>query len=125
MEMTRPGVGEKLLSERSLSGDLLEKEHEKIDEQMRLSLQVKVAYCIDILLKRQWLFSHEITQNHLLTILRGKMSFYPKTVGPTSIGNQSLPLVCMSRETHFCMTRLTWVTLPKMQNIVPAWPKHP
>lgn len=43
MEMTRPGVGEKLLSERSLAGSSLEKEHAKIDEQMRSRLQVRVT----------------------------------------------------------------------------------
>ena len=42
MEMTRPGVGEKLLSERRLAGSSLEKEHATIDEQMRARLQVGV-----------------------------------------------------------------------------------
>ena len=39
MEMSRPGVGAKLLTERSLAGTFLEKEHGKIDEQMRSRLQ--------------------------------------------------------------------------------------
>ena len=40
MEMSRPGVGAKLLTRQSLAGSLLEKEHGKIDEQMRSRLQV-------------------------------------------------------------------------------------
>ena len=64
MEMTRPGVGGKLLSERSLAGDLLDKEYEKIDEQMHSNLRVRVTYWEDIILKRQRLSSHIQLLNH-------------------------------------------------------------
>ena len=42
MEMMRPGVGERLLTRKSLSGPLLDKEHDKIDGQMKQLLQVKL-----------------------------------------------------------------------------------
>ena len=43
MEMMRPGIGERLLTEKNLAGPLLDKEHDKIDGQMRKLLQGKDA----------------------------------------------------------------------------------
>ena len=40
MEMMRPGIGKDLLSRKSLAGKQLTKEHDKIDEEMKSSLQV-------------------------------------------------------------------------------------
>ena len=46
MEMTRPGVGAKLLTRKNLAGPLLDKEHEKIDNKMESSLQVKLLISV-------------------------------------------------------------------------------
>ena len=40
IEMTRPGLGSKLLTRKDLAGKHLSAEHEKIDEKMRSSLEV-------------------------------------------------------------------------------------
>ena len=40
LEMMRPGVGGKLLHRKKLAGSQLDKEHNKIDADMRSSLQV-------------------------------------------------------------------------------------
>ena len=42
MEMMRPGVGAKLLSRQALAGKHLTKEHGKIDDEMKKSLQVRI-----------------------------------------------------------------------------------
>ena len=40
LEMMRPGIGGKLLTEKSLAGSQLDKQHDRIDEEMHSCLQV-------------------------------------------------------------------------------------